>query len=49
MKNSFEQLIKWISKFSKFNLKIKYRKKYETVMSNVIFLNAMMREIDQQE
>ena len=36
MKNLFNQFIKSISEFSKYNLKIKYRKESEAVISNVI-------------
>ena len=37
MKNWFKRLIKWISEFSEYNLKIKYRREFEIVVSNVIF------------
>ena len=44
MKSFFKRLIKWISEFSKYNLKIKYRKKSEGVVSNVIFRKSNLME-----
>ena len=37
MKILFKRLIKWTSEFLEYNLKIKYRKKFEVIVSNVIF------------
>ena len=37
MRNSFKRLMGEIFQFLKYNLKIKYRKKSKTVVSNVIF------------
>ena len=46
MKNSFKRLIKEIFKFSKYNLKTKYRKEFKIVMSNVIFKKSnLIKEI----